>query len=116
MLIFCIVIINVGGFYNWYSGVFMVLVSGVYVFNWNIYSGFWGDIILELMVNFFRKGGRWLDSWVIKEDYSFSGCIVVNIKKGDVVFIRIYLKYILKGFIISFFGVYEFLFSGWFLK
>lgn len=116
MLIFCIVIINVGGFYNWYSGVFMVLVSGVYVFNWNIYSCFRGDIILELMVNFFRKGGRWLDSWVINEDYSFSGCIVVNIRKGDVVFIRIYLKYILKGGIISYFGLYEFLFSGWFLK
>lgn len=115
-LIFRTVITNVGGSYNRHSGVFTAPVSGVYVFNWNIYSGFWGDITSELMVNSSRKGGRRSDSRVTKEDHSSSGCIVVNIKKGDVVFIRIHPKHTLKGSIISSPGVYESSFSGWLLK
>lgn len=115
-LIFRTVITNVGGSYNRHSGVFTAPVSGVYVFNWNIYSGFRGDITSELMVNSSRKGGRRSDSRVTNEDHSSSGCIVVNIKKGDVVFIRMHPKHTLKGGIISYPGLYESTFSGWLLK
>lgn len=115
-LIFRTVITNVGGFYNRHSGVFTAPVSGVYVFNWNIYSCFRGDITSELMVNSSRKGGRRSDSRVTNEDHSSSGCIVVNIKEGDVVFIRIHPKHTLKGGIISYPGLYESSFSGWLLK
>lgn len=115
-LIFRTVITNVGGSYNRHTGVFTAPVSGVYVFNWNIYSCFKGDITSELMVNSSRKGGRRSDSRITNEDHSSNGCIVVNIRKGDVVFIRIHPTHTLKGSIISYPGLYESSFSGWLLK
>lgn len=115
-LIFRTVIANVGGSYNRHSGIFTAPVSGVYVFNWNIYCSFRGDITSELVVNSSRKGGSRSDSRVTNEDHSSNGCIVVNIRKGDVVFIRIHPTHTLKGGIISYPGLYESSFSGWLLK
>lgn len=57
----------------------MVLVSGVYVFNWNIYSSFNGDIFIELMVNLDKKGGVCFDSYIVGEDYNFIYFIIVEI-------------------------------------
>lgn len=115
-LIFDTVITNVGGSYNRHDGVFTAPVTGVYVFNWNIYSSFKGDITSELMVNSVRKGGQRSDSRVTNEDHSSSGCVVVSIRRGDVVFIRIHPTHTLNGGIISYPGVYESSFSGWLLK
>lgn len=50
-IIYCDVIINFGGGYNLINGVFIVLVSGIYVFF--IIVVFWGDesILIDIVLN-----------------------------------------------------------------
>lgn len=115
-LIFDTVITNVGGSYNQHDGVFTAPISGVYVFNWNLYSSYHGDIISELMVNSDRKGGRRSDSLTVTEDHSSSGRVVVDISQGDIVFIRTHTTHQLSGSLISTPGSYESSFSGWLLQ
>uniref|UniRef100_A0A8W8J274 C1q domain-containing protein n=1 Tax=Magallana gigas TaxID=29159 RepID=A0A8W8J274_MAGGI len=115
-LIFDTVITNVGSSYNHHDGVFTAPVSGVYVFNWNIYSGFHGDVVSELMVNSDRKGGIRSDSLTVTEDHGSSGSVVVDISQGDIVFIRTHSTHSPSGSLVSSPGLFESSFSGWRLQ
>jgi hypothetical protein len=55
-MIFDTVITNAGGAYNQHDGIFTAPTNGVYVFTWNLYSSYHGDIVSELMVNSTPKG------------------------------------------------------------
>lgn len=114
-LIFDTVITNVGCSYNHHDGVFTAPVSGVYVFNWNLYSSYNGDVVSELMVNSEKKGGRRSYSKTDEEDHSSSGCVVVEISQRDIVYVRTHPTHEQRGDIISYPGVYESSFSGWIL-
>lgn len=108
--------LEVGGSYNRHDGVFTASVSGVYVFSWSTYSGYNGDIVSELMVNSERRGGIRSDNLTVREDHSSSGCIVVDLSQGDIVFIFTHPTSSSTGSIISYPGYYESSFSGWLLK
>lgn len=114
-LIYDTVITNVGGSYNHHDGVFTAPVSGVYVFNWSTYSGYNSDIFTVLMVNSNQKSGTRSDSLNVREDHTSSGCAVVEITQGDIVFIRTHPTSSSTGSIISYPGLYESSFSGWLL-
>lgn len=115
-LIFDTLITNVGASYNHHDGVFTAPVSGVYVFNWNIYSSFNGDIFTELMVNSDKKGGARSDSHTVGEDHNSTHSIIVEISQGDIVFIRTHATISSSGNIISSPTTYQSSFSGWLLK
>lgn len=106
---------NVGSAYNKHDGVFTAPTNGIYVFNWNLYSSYHGDVVSELMVNSNSKGGKRSDSTTVNEDHSSSGCVVVALNHGDIVFIRTHLTSQQNGQIISKPGTYESSFSGWLL-
>lgn len=82
-MVFDIVLINVGFFYNQCDGVFIVFIVGVYVFYWVIYSQYQGDVIIELVVNLVSWGCSWLDSYILDEYYVFSGLVVLYVSQGD---------------------------------
>ncbi|XP_056017323.1 complement C1q-like protein 4 [Ostrea edulis] len=109
------VITNVGAAYNHHDGVFTAPTNGVYVFNWNLYSSYHGDLVSELMVNSAKKGGRRSDSLRVEEDHSSSGTVVVQINQGDVVYVRMHPTASITGYIISSSGSYQSSFSGWLL-
>lgn len=79
--------LEVGGSFNRHDGVFTASVSGVYVFSWSTYSCYNGDIVSELIVNSERRGGIRSDNLTVREDHSSSGCLVVDLSQGDIVFI-----------------------------
>lgn len=114
-MVFDRVITNVGDSYNPNDGAFRDPVGLVYVFNWNLYSSYHGDIISELMVNSVNLGGRRSDSNTNDEDHSSSGCVVVEIRQGDAVYVRTHSTHKQQGDIISYAGLYESSFSGWML-
>lgn len=114
-LIYDTVITNVGSSYNHHDGVFTAPISGVYVFTWKTYSGFNSDIYTVLMVNSDPKSGTRSDSHTVSEDHSSSGCLVVEISQGDIVFIKTHPTSSSAGSIISYLGLYESSFSGWLL-
>lgn len=114
-MVFDIVLINVGFFYNQCDGVFIVFIVGVYVFYWVIYSQYQGDIIIELVVNLVSWGCSWLDSYILDEYYVFSGLVVLYVSQGDFVFVRMYFVWYSIGKVMSFDDYYRFFFSGWLL-
>lgn len=63
-----------------------------------------------------RKGGILSDSLNVREAHSSSGCIVVKIRQGNIVFILTHPTNSPAGPILSYPGYYESSFSGWFLK
>ena len=107
---------NVGSAYNKHDGVFTAPTNGIYVFNWNLYSSYHGDVISELMVNSDKKGARRSDSATVNEDHSSSGCVVVALNHGDIVFVRTHPTFQHSGSIISSPNYYESSFSGWLLS
>lgn len=115
-LIFDTVITNVGASYNKHDGVFTAPVSGVYVFSWNIYSNYDGNIFTELMVNSDKKGGTRSDSHTVAEDHNSSHSVIVEVGQGDIVFIRTHPTISSTGNIISSSTSYQSSFSGWLLK
>lgn len=45
-------VINIGNGYNWYFGIFIVFVDGVYVFLWIIFMFVFGEyMLIELILN-----------------------------------------------------------------
>ena len=114
-MVFDTEVTNVGSAYNKHDGVFTAPTNVIYVFNWNLYSSYHGDVVSELMVNSNSKGDRRSDSTTVNEDHSSSGCVVVALNHGDIVFIRTHLMSQQNGQIISKPGTYESSFSGWLL-
>ena len=109
---------NIYTIYKWSINcynMFTAPTNGIYVFNWNLYSSYHGDVVSELMVNSNSKGCRRSDSSTVNEDHSSSGCVVVALNHGDIVFIRTHLTSQQNGQIISKPGTYESSFSGWLL-
>ena len=114
-VIFDNVVTNIESAYSPNTGVFTAPINGVFVFNWNLYSGYRGVLISNLMVNSDNKGGRRSDSTTSDEDHSSSGCLVVALHQGDEVFVITHSTHSIKGPIISYPGFYESSFSGWLL-
>ena len=115
-MVFDTEVTNVGSAYNKHDGVFTAPTNGIYVFNWNLYSSYHGDVISELMVNSDKKGARRSDSATVNEDHSSSGCVVVALNHGDIVFVRTHPTFQHSGSIISSPNLYESSFSGWLLS
>ncbi|XP_078311036.1 uncharacterized protein LOC144618570 [Crassostrea virginica] len=114
-VIFDTEITNIGSAYSPNTGVFTAPMTGVFVFNWNLYSGYRGDLVSNLMVNSDNKGGRRSDSAIVDEDHSSSGCVVVALNQGDEVYVITHSTHSIKGPIISYPRLYESSFSGWLL-
>lgn len=53
--------------------------------NWNPNSSYNGDVVSYLMVNSDKKGSRRSESKTDDEDHISSGCVVIEIKQGDIV-------------------------------
>lgn len=114
-VIFDTEITNIGSAYSPNTGVFTAPMTGVFVFNWNLYSGYRGDLVSNLMVNSDNKGDRRSDNAIVDEDHSSSGCVVVALNQGDEVYVITHSTHSIKGPIISYPRLYESSFSGWLL-
>lgn len=112
IILFDIVIINVGNVYYFYMGIFIVFRFGFYVFIWMI--RLYGNVyfMMELVVN--NVVVNWIFFGIYNNiDGSVIGIVVVYVNQGDDVLIRMGQIYY-SGFIISN-NDGKLLFVGWIL-
>ena len=82
------IVTNVGSHYNQHSGMFTAPEQGVYVFSWNLYCTPGGYFYSQLVVNS-NVVGAMLSSAEGATSYRVTtGIVVVQVKAGDVVYVR----------------------------
>ncbi|XP_052783266.1 complement C1q-like protein 4 [Mya arenaria] len=88
ILVFDILVTNVGRAYNAHDGAFVVPVNGTYVFAVSLFSQGNKFVCVELVVNGDVKGEVFADSEEINDYHSSSASIVVDVNVGDHVYVR----------------------------
>ncbi|OWF49073.1 uncharacterized protein LOC110452236 [Mizuhopecten yessoensis] len=87
VLTFDEVLLDIGGNYNKADGVYIVPVSGVYVFTWITTGESTANVVTELVINGSPRGRIFSDPDAAHWDSS-TGLIVTSASVGDHVFIR----------------------------
>ncbi|XP_060551975.1 complement C1q-like protein 3 [Ruditapes philippinarum] len=87
-IVFDLVTTNIGSGYNNVNGMFTAPSSGTYVFSWTSASADNHHIQTELVVNSKIVGTTWSDSGNHADYAIASNTVVVDLKPGDVVWIR----------------------------
>lgn len=95
VFIYDIVVINSGYVYNNYSGIFIVLFSGLYVFVYLIvvvgyyifgdYDLNFGEIFVRLVCNVLLVGFIVVDIELVSEDEMVIGFVILYLDVGDIV-------------------------------
>lgn len=87
-IIFDQVVTNIDGNYNHHSGIFTSPENGVYTFSWTLYCTNGGYFTTELVVNSNPVGVSYCNAQGADSIRPTLGVIVVEISKGDIVYIR----------------------------
>ena len=90
--IFDQVVTNIGGNYNFHTGIFTATESGVYVFSWTVFCDNGNYYTSELIKNSSAEGGITCQSIYHHPEYNFlnsaSSVVVLQLYSGDVVYVR----------------------------
>ncbi|XP_033728536.1 uncharacterized protein LOC117317737 [Pecten maximus] len=100
-----------GGGYSPYDGIYEVPVSGTYVITWTMFCYGRSAFQNQLVVNGNTRGSTWTDSDEINDNHQATGTVIIYLQQGDRLFLRMGQTYHGKIF-----GDYSFAyptFSGW---
>ncbi|XP_052784562.1 complement C1q-like protein 4 [Mya arenaria] len=88
ILVFDVLVTNVGKAYNAHDGAFVVPVNGTYAFAVSLFSQGKKYVGVEIVVNGDVKGEVFADSQEINDVHSSSASVVVDVNVGDHVYVR----------------------------
>lgn len=88
ILVFDDVKTNIGSAFNRISGMFTAPIDGAFVFTWTIFSDRHSYINSQIVVNTEAFTSMITDSDEVSDLHSSTGVIVVNLNRGDSVYIR----------------------------
>lgn len=88
ILVFDDVKTNIGSAFNRISGMFTAPIDGTFVFTWTIFSDTLSYIISQIVVNTEAFTSMLTDSEQVGVYHSSTGLIIVNLNRGDSVYIR----------------------------
>ena len=88
---------NIGGAYNNYSGTFTVPISGVYSLTWTIANRCHAMVFTVLVVDNAEVNAIGTDSENVCVNVMATGNVVLDLRAGQVVFIRTVSNNVVKG-------------------